>query len=43
VRLRECTGERGLADAGHAFEQQVAVGEQADGRGLYGLGVTCDH
>ncbi len=42
-RTSERAGERRLADARHALEQQVAVGEQADGRGLHGLGVAGDH
>ena len=32
-RARERAGEHRLADAGHALQQQVAVGEQADGGG----------
>ena len=42
-RTRDRLGERGLADAGNVFDQQVTFGEQADEREVNGAALPAQH
>jgi hypothetical protein len=41
--LRQRVRERGFADTGHVFDEQVATRQQAGERETYGLGLAEDH